>query len=129
MASTNTPSDSLWTSALHPATGLMHENPDLAFGSIVLPARHLKEQNWNTYRVYKNEKEFVTIEGEAAYDAIAKSGIPKPLRVIRAMKELGDVLTDVELLAQTDITPKPPMEIPKSGVIPPPAPASSIVTA
>ena len=120
MASTNTSSDSLWTSALHPATGLGTEKPNLPFDDMPLPARLLKEQNWNSYRVYKNEKEFVTIEGEAAYDAIAKSGIPKPFRVVRTMKELGDVLTSVELLEKTDHGTAALAEIPKSGLIPPP---------
>jgi len=93
----------------------------LPFEQMILPARNLKEQNWNSYRVYKNATEFVTVEGEAAYEAIAKSGVAKPLRVVRTMKEVGDILTSIDLLEQTEGA-KPDVEkVPDNGIIAPPS--------
>ena len=126
MTSTNTTPKTLSMGVFHPIITSSMEKIVLPFGEITLPARHLKEQNWNSYRIYKSETEFVTIEGEAAYDAIAKSGVPNPLRVVRAMKELGDVLTSVQLLEQTDNIQAVVEEVSKSssGIIAPPAVAN-----
>lgn len=91
-----------------------------------LPERHLKESNWNLYRVYKNREEFVEVEGEAVYDALAKSGVTRPFKIIRAMKELGSVLTPTFLAEDTEPhETAPKSEIPQNGVIDPPAAGAS----
>ena len=103
---------------------LLSEPVDLPFDDIPFPALHLKEQNWNSYRVYKTETEFVTVEGEAAYDALAKSGIAKPVKMIRTLKTLGNVLNNQYFQESfADISLHVPPEIPKSGLIAPPSAA------
>lgn len=96
----------------------------LPFAPIHLPHKNLKEQNWNSYRVYKNAKEFVTVEGEAAYDAIAKSGVEHPVKVVRTMKELSDVLSTRFFQEQMEgvAAEKGVVTVPKSGIIDPPKP-------
>lgn len=92
-----------------------------AFLEVTLPVRHLKERNWNSYRVYSSRDEFVEVEGEAVYDALAKSGVRRPYKIIRSMRELGSVLTQKFFTDEgADPVIAAPSEVPQSGIIAPP---------
>ncbi len=58
------------------------------FTQILYPRRELVV-GMGVYRVYKTPKEFVTVEAENVSDAITKSEIPVPVKVVRAASEIG----------------------------------------
>ena len=121
MTSTNTPQEATSIGAYMQAIAAREIKVEKPFSPIVLPERHLKENNWNRYHIYKSRTEFVTIEADAAYEAIAKSGVARPFKVIRAMKEVGDVLTVNNMEEQLEPTHEKPEELPQSGIIEPPS--------
>lgn len=121
MTSTNTTHDATSMIAYMQAGALREVKAEKPFTEIVLPERHLKETNWNNYHIYKNATEFVKVEADAAYEAIAKSGIARPFKVVRAMKEVGDVLTVNNMAEQLEATQVKPEELPKNSIIEPPS--------
>lgn len=121
MTSTNTTQEATSITAYMQAMEARVSTPEKPFAEIVLPERCLKETNWNNYHIYKNAKEFVKVEADAAYEAIAKSGIARPFKVIRAMKEVGDVLTVSNMAEQLQVSHDKPEEIPRNSIIEPPS--------
>jgi hypothetical protein len=121
MTSTNTSPETTSISSFMAAIETRGAKPLQPFEQITLPERHLKETNWNNYNIYKSASEFITVEAEAAYEAIAKSGILRPFKVVRAMKEVGDVLTAQNMAEtlQVDIKEKQD-KVPENGIIDPP---------
>lgn len=95
------------------------------FQDVPLPSRKMKEKSWNSYRVYKDKKEFVEVEGESVYEALTKSEVKHPYKIVRALKELGSVLDKQffldELEAPEGIAKS---EVPENGVIEPPTSAN-----
>lgn len=91
------------------------------FQAVMLPSRKMKEKNWNTYRVYKDKKEFVDVEGETVYDALVKSEVKHPYKITRALRELGSVLDKQFFLEELE-APEGfhKSEVPENGVIEPP---------
>lgn len=73
----------------------------MEFEPIILPLRVISEEAVQGYRVYKNPTEFVTVDAAMAAEAIEKSGVSNPFRVVRAELEVSDVLGP-ELLKSID---------------------------
>ncbi len=63
------------------------------FAPIDFPHRHLTDKCARNYRVYKDAKEYISIEALTAKEAIEKSGIESPYRVIREKSEIGEVIS------------------------------------
>jgi hypothetical protein len=120
MTSTNTTQAATSITAYMQAMEARVAKPEKPFAEILLPERQLKETNWNNYYIYKNATEFVKVEADAAYEAIAKSGIARPFKVVRAMKAVGDVLTVSNMAEQLEVIQEKPEEIPKNSIIEPP---------
>lgn len=57
--------------------------PQHLFKDIALPKKGLPDASKMRYRVYKDEKEFVTVEAENAKAALQASGFGKALRIER----------------------------------------------
>lgn len=121
MTSTNTTQEATSITAYMQAMEVRASKPEKPFAEIVLPERCLKETNWNNYHIYKNATEFVKIEADAAYEAIAKSGIARPFKVVRAMKEVGSVLTAQNMAEQLEVSHERHEEIPSNSIIDPPS--------
>ncbi len=128
MTSTNTSHEAGSISSFMAAMEARDAKPLQPFDSIPLPERHLKETNWNNYHIYSSPTEFVKVEANAAYEAIAKSGITRPLKVIRAMKEVGDILTFKNMAETLEADVKEqPEKLAENGIIEPPQ-ANSIIS-
>jgi hypothetical protein len=54
----------------------------------------------NIYWVYKSKNDFVEIEAESAFDAIKKSQINSPYKIIQAKKILNNLVIPPHLLAE-----------------------------
>jgi hypothetical protein len=121
MTSTNTTQEATSITAYMQAVEARVTKPEKPFAEILLPERCLKETNWNNYHIYKNATEFVKVEADAAYEAIAKSGIARPFKVVRAMKEVGSVLTVNNMAEQLHAIHDKPEEIPQNSIIAPPS--------
>lgn len=76
----------------------------MEFEPINLPLRMLSTEALRGYRVYRNPAEFVTVEASMAAEAIEKSGVANPFKVVRAELEVKDVLPP-ELLKSIDKQP------------------------
>jgi hypothetical protein len=120
MTSTNTTQEATSIIAYMQAMEARAVKPEKPFAEIVLPERQLKETNWNNYHIYKNATEFVKVEADAVYEAIAKSGIARPFKVVRAMKEVGSVLTVENMAEQLEASHSKHEELPKNSIIAPP---------
>lgn len=92
------------------------------FHDIQFPIRHSKQGQSTAYRVYrsKDKNDFIEVEGQAAYDVLAKCGVNKPYRVIKAKSEVSTILSLNELTI-----PEHSVELPKpsdlNAIIEPPA--------
>ncbi len=75
------------------------------FEMLELPRRVISDAAVTGYRVYTSASEFVMIEAALASEAIAKSGIEKPYKVVRTALEIGTVLESA-LLKPVDIAAK-----------------------
>lgn len=125
MTSTNTIHEATSITAYMQAMEAREAKVEKSFSEIALPERCLKETNWNNYHIYKNATEFVKVEADAAYEAIAKSGIARPFKVVRAMKEVGDVLTVQNMAEQLEVIHEKQEEFPKNSIIEPPISAKN----
>ncbi len=57
------------------------------FGELKYPKRGFKEKNEaTTYRIYKNKKDFILVEANTALEAIRKSEITTPFKVVKYSK-------------------------------------------
>ncbi len=68
--------------------------PDPPFLPVEFPEKHIKKEIYQSYRVYKNEKEFVTVEAQTASQAIELSKVEKPYKVIKSDCALGTILEE-----------------------------------
>ncbi len=71
---------------------------DGVFAALHFPHKKL-EQGSNGYKIYKDAKEFVMAEGQSAAEALEKSGVANPYKIVRASREsnsiiAGGLLTD-----------------------------------
>jgi len=66
---------------------------DRGFKSIKLPKRSLSGAKAVGYKVYKAPGDFVMIDAETATEALQKSGIIKPFKVVRASAEGSGVIS------------------------------------
>lgn len=68
------------------------ESPaDETFKEFNLPHKKL-EQGGNGYKIYKDAKEFVMAEGQSAAEALEKSGVTNPYKIIRASREFQSII-------------------------------------
>lgn len=80
------------------------------FAPLVLPLSHVKEGLENNYKVYATSGEVVTVEASSAAEAMEKSGIRRPLRIVSIAHEQrrmmsrnvlhpqsGTVATDIDM--------------------------------
>lgn len=76
----------------------------LVFNDIQFPVRNPKLGASTAYRVYRSadKKDFVEVEGRAAYDVLSKCGVEKPYRVVRAKMEVSTILKLDELSIPED---------------------------
>jgi hypothetical protein len=76
--------------------------PHRDFDGLAVPKMHLNSKpDVRAYRVYSTHDEFVVVDADAAHEAIEKSGIEHPLRIINVSQALGLVLDD-DMLESSD---------------------------
>ncbi|MCP5362336.1 MAG: hypothetical protein H6908_06880 [Hyphomicrobiales bacterium] len=63
------------------------------FFALELPLKDIPSEVKQGYRVYSSAKEFVTVQAGHAQEAITKSGIERPYRVMRADFALGHIIS------------------------------------
>jgi hypothetical protein len=88
---------------------LLDQGPDeqpfepLGFAHKALPDKQ------SCYRVYSSDTEFVEVDADSAYEAMAKSGLRNPIRIQRYSLRRLSVLQDGMLQGDenTNYTPKP----------------------
>jgi len=61
------------------------------FKGLHFPHKKL-EQGANGYKIYKDAKEFVMAEGESAAEALEKSGVTNPYKIVRANRESSCII-------------------------------------
>lgn len=62
------------------------------FMDIALKQKKFKDEYMQGYHVYKDAQEFVLVEADAATEAIEKSGVNKPYKVVRSSQDVGAVI-------------------------------------
>ncbi|NDF12521.1 MAG: hypothetical protein EB060_06910 [Proteobacteria bacterium] len=98
------------------------------FVAVEFKKKILSPQEIRGYRVYTSATEFVLVEAPAAREAIEKSGVKKPVRVVRAEHDLGKVVKKqflVDAITQEANTPEAPGLTPQETVANPENPATT----
>lgn len=83
-------------------SSLHSENKNLPFTRLVLPKRKISEVNSVGYKVYKDRDNFVVVAATLASEAIEKSGIINPYKVVRLGTDVKTIIDNSAL-----ITPAP----------------------
>lgn len=81
------------------------------FSGYSLPHKEVAEKKIRGYKIFKNSKEFVIVEAYTAAEAIEKSGLTNPAKMVRLGTSLGNILSenvfDSKILEQNNNN-KPP---------------------
>ena len=103
--------------------------PKEPFEELAMPRKDVPHLQSSRYRVYKNPKEFVTVEAISALEALQASGVKNPTRIERDLFQLASILElnsfggDPQADAQLNDTPMAPAAAPEE-TAPPAAPAA-----
>lgn len=81
----------------------MEEKPQ--FIPLELPTSHLLEGVTQRYRVVKTNGEVLEVEATSAHEAIAKSGVEKPLKVVSGISEKNRMLQKNVLIPEDRSVP------------------------
>lgn len=72
--------------------GSLRPKVENRFSAIAPLRKEIIEAKIRGYKVFKNSEDFVVIQADTASQAVEKSGISRPFRVVRLGSELGTVL-------------------------------------
>jgi hypothetical protein len=72
------------------------------FSDLKIPKVSLSENSQDHYRVYKNSKEFVTIQAGSASEAIEKAAIEKPFKILYVINEAEGFLDQSQIIRQAE---------------------------
>lgn len=68
------------------------------FTSLEFPFMELKGKECHNYAVYQTEDNFIIVEAPSAYDAIQKSQIKNPFKVVRKVAAIHNVMHQQQLM-------------------------------
>lgn len=75
------------------------------FSHLNVPILKVKGKDESHYLVFRDAKDFVKVEAETITEALAKSGIEKPYKVVHTVFDLNKVMDESMLLREnTDAT-------------------------
>ena len=74
---------------------------DEKFSDISIANISFNNKSDGTYRVFKNKTEYIDIEASTAHEAIVKSAIANPYKVVKIVVDLFDFV-DVDMLKKNE---------------------------
>lgn len=78
----------------------MMEEENATFIPLEIPKSHLMDGHAQLYRIVSTNGEVKTVEASSAHEAIAKSGIARPLKIISGVAEKNRMLQKSVLVAE-----------------------------